>query len=381
MIGWLVLVGVLAVLLAAFALLPLRRGGSGAAIRVKTKKDELSDELNTLYTQIRELETQHQNNDLDTEDYQRFRLRDETRAAKVLQTIEATPDETPTAAPSANLRSGVLLFAATVLVLGGLSALAVPSLERLALRQGEAELYDNQNKLLTLAADLNTLAKAEAVKPEKDRQPLPISLLMKYGDVAWELSRYDDAAKGYGSALRQFTDAAKQNPQLQPTADNIKALSRYGQTLFFSGQADQALTLLRTAAKFNDAEAWLTIGNILFSSKNDPKGAIAAWQTFQKVNKDKAFGARVPDLIAAAKNRLRATDLGATVFATSCASCHGAEAQGLVGPNLKTSSQARSSAFIKNQLQNGSVNQKMPAFKTIQGKELEALIKFVVGLK
>jgi mono/diheme cytochrome c family protein/cytochrome c-type biogenesis protein CcmH/NrfG len=379
MIPWFILLGLIALLLAVFAILPLR--GNSAAIRVKTKKDELEDELNTVYAQIRELERQQEQGELDPQDYERFRLRDETRAAKILQSIESTVETPDTKPTRASLRSGIVLFTLTALILGGLSAFAVPPLEKLALRPAERELYDNQNELLKMAGELNEISKKNEALPEDKRLEFPLELLMKYGDVAWELERFEDAAKGYGSALRQFTDNAAKNPKNKPSEENIHALSRYGQILFFNGDNDQALTLLETAAKLGNAEAWLTIGNIRFSSKNDPQGAIAAWEEFQKINKDKAFGARIPDLIAAAKTRLREADPGAKLFAQSCAGCHGAEAQGLIGPNLKTSSRAKNPTFLKNQLANGSINKEMPAFKTIQGKDLENLIKFVTGLK
>ena len=379
MIPWFILLGVVAILLAVFALLPLR--GNSAQIRVKTKKDELEDELNAVYAQILELERQQEQGEIKPQDYERFRLRDETRAAKILQSIETTTEIPAITLSRANLRGGIVLFTLTALSLGGLSAFAVPALENLALRPVERELYTNQNKLLKMAAELNEISKKNEILPEAQRLEFPLETLLEYGDVAWELERFEDAAKGYGAALRQFTDTAKKNPQAKLSEQNTHALSRYGQILFFNGDNDQALTLLETAAKLGNAEAWLTIGNIRFSSKNDPKGAIAAWEQFLKVNKDKALGARIPDLIAAAKTRLREADPGAKLFAQSCAGCHGAEAQGLVGPSLKTSSNAKNANFLKNQLANGSSNKKMPAFKQIQGKDLENIIKFVTGLK
>jgi cytochrome c-type biogenesis protein CcmI len=380
MVAWYILLGFVVVLLLAVALLPLR--GNSTQIQIKTKRDELEDELNLLYNQIAELEKQHEAGELDAEDYQRFLRRDEARAARLLETIQATPIEAPASTPArANLRTGAITFVVTAVILGALSAFAVPLLETWALRPAERELYANQKELLHLGKELNALSEKENAKPEANRKPLPVSLLMEYGDVAWELERYDDAAKGYGAALRQFTESAQKNPNQKPSPENAKALSRYGQILFFGGENDQALEVLRTAAKLNDAEAWLTIGNILFGVKNDPKGAIAAWETFQKINTDKSLGARIPDLIAAARTRLRDTSPGAKIFAQSCASCHGAEAQGLVGPNLKTSSNARSTEFVKRQLQTGSRNQQMPAFKSITGKQLEDLVQYVTGLK
>jgi mono/diheme cytochrome c family protein len=375
MIAWFILLGLIALAAIVFALLPLRNGGA-QDIRIRSEREELEDELNAIYAQVRDLEKTHADGEIDAADYERFRSRDEARAAKMLERIDALPKNearAPTPARRINLGRGATLFGLTAIILGSLSAFAVPNLERWALRPGERELYDNQRELLDLGKRLNN--------SQSSTQEPPLRDLLRYGDVAWELDRYEDAAKGYGAALRQLTDQNKSQPQAKLEPAHVHALSRYGQILFFSGENDQALELLRTAAKFDNAEAYLTIGNILFSSKNDPQGAIEAWQSFQKVNTDKELGARIPDLIAAARTRLRASDPGAQVFAKNCAGCHGAEAQGLVGPNLKTSSNARSADFVRRQLANGSPNKQMPAFKSIQGKDLENLIKYVNGLK
>ncbi len=376
MIPWLIALAVLAVLLTFFVLLPLR--GRTAEIRVRTPQDELQNELDLLYTQIRQLEQQHTNSEVTTADYERFRLRDEIRAAKLLERIEKTPKIVALQKPPATLGSGFIWFVGIFVVLGGLSALAVPSLESLALRPAERELFANQKSLIALGAELNTFAQANKDKPQV---LFPVDLLMRYADVAWKLEDYTDAEKGYSSVIRQFTDAAQKDKTLKPDAKVVHALSRYGQILFFNGKNDEALQLLQTAAQFKNAEAYLTIGNILFSVKNNPQGAIKAWETFQKLNTDKEFGARVPDLIAAAKTRIRAANPAAELFAQNCAACHGAQAQGLVGPNLKTSSKAKDAEFVKLQLANGSRNQQMPAFKKIQGKALEQLIVYVTNLK
>ena len=89
---------------------------------------------------------------------------------------------------------------------------------------------------------------------------------------------------------------------------------------------------------------------------------------------------RVADLMAAAETRLLDSDPGAKLFAQNCAGCHGAQAQGLVGPNLKTSQNARDAAFVKRQLENGSKDGRMPAFKQLKPSELAQLVKYVNAL-
>lgn len=354
---------VLALLGAGFALLPLRRASS-AALHVKSERDELQDELNAALYQLSDLERMRAAGDLDETEFERLRQLDEARAARLLGQIETLPASSssqPIALKPA-WRGAVLSLAVVAVVLGGISALAVPSLQRLALRAGEAELYDQSNQLLALEAQLSSEAAGV------NRQP-QLATLLKYGSSAWELQQWERAAQAYSAILR-----------LDPS--NVVAVSRYGQLLFFSGENDQALTLLRAAAKFNDAEALLTIGNILFSAKNDPQGALVVWEQYQRVTKGKGE-VRVIELIAAAKKRVSSDDVGATAFATNCAGCHAASGAGIVGtaPSLKSSRRARDAGFIIKQLANGSANKQMPAFPSIKSAELEALVKHVQNLK
>jgi mono/diheme cytochrome c family protein len=363
MIALVVALIALALLGAGFALLPLRRASS-AALPAKSERDELRDELNAALMQIGDLERMRAAGDLDASDFERLKQLDEARAARLLGQIESLPEPVSSQPVPARpaWRGAALSLAVVAVVLGGISALAVPSLQRLALREGEAELYDQSNQLLALEGQLSREAAGVDGQPK-------LATLLEYGAASWELQQWERAAQAYGAILR-----------LDPS--NIKAVSRYGQLVFFSGDNDQALTLLRAAAKFNDAEALLTIGNILFSAKNDPKGALAIWEQYQRVTKGKGE-ARVIELIAAAKKRVSSDDIGATTFATNCAGCHAANGAGIAGtaPSLKSSSSARDATFIKNQLANGSSNKQMPAFPGIKGAQLEALVKHVQSLK
>ena len=353
----------LALLGAGFALLPLMRGQS-ATLHVKSERDESQDELNAALMQISDLERMRDAGELDEAEFVRLKSLDEARAARLLGRLEslAEPVSSQPSPARPAWRSATLSLAAVAVVLGGISALAVPSLQRLALREGEAEMYDQSNKLLALEAQLAREAAGVNDQPK-------LATLLAYGAASWELQQWERAAQAYGAILR-----------LDPS--NIKAVSRYGQLVFFSGDNDQALTLLRAAAKFDDAEALLTIGNILFSAKNDPQGALAIWERYQRVTKGKGE-ARVIELIAAAKKRIGSDDIGATTFATNCAGCHAASGAGIVGttPSLIASSRARDAGFIKNQLANGSTNKEMPAFPGIKGAQLEALVRHVQNLK
>jgi mono/diheme cytochrome c family protein len=360
---WYVLLGLIAVIGAGFALFPLRRNTDSGSIHFKSEREELQDELNAALQQVTDLERAHEAGELDAEEFERLKRLDETRAARLLGRIEALPQQASavSSARPTSLSRALVALLITGVVLGGLSAFAVPSLQRLALREGEAKLYDDSNKLLGLERQLSLEANTKG-------QP-SVATLEAFGDLAWELQDWERAAQAYSALLR-----------LAP--DNIDAVSRYGQLLFFAGQNDQALTLLRAAAKFDNAEALLTIGNILFSAKNDPKGALEVWEQYQRVTKGKGE-ARVVELIAAARKRLGTTDPGAQVFAQTCAGCHGATGQGISGtaPSLLISQNARDAAFVRRQVQRGSQNGQMPAFPNITGKQLEDVVKYVNSLK
>jgi cytochrome c-type biogenesis protein CcmH len=326
---------------------------------------ELEDERDALFKQIKELERDHSLGLIDDTDYPRLRLRDETRAALILEKLEDLPPAPVRTARRASVP--VVLGSLVALTLVGVLAnyLVVPSLQRLALPAQEAKDYEIAAKLKSLEGVLNEQSKAGNAS---------VPTLLEYGQLAWEIQDYNRAANAYGEVLRQ-----------EPK--NVTALARYGQILFFASQQDpklldQSLALLRAATKLTppSSEAWLTIGNILFSSKNDPQGALEAWGQYQKIA-GPSGSARVTQLIAAAKQRLSAADPGLKLFATNCAGCHGSEAQGQIGPNLRTSVNAQNAAFIASQIKNGSKNKKMPAFPQLSSQDVALIVKYVTALK
>lgn len=353
---------VLTVALTVYALRPgLRRAQTQS--RAEVQRLELEEERDTIYKHIRELEIEHDQGAIDAADYGRLRLRDETRAALLLEKIADLPPASPHLEPSAP--SPVWPMALVVLGLAGVGALAanafaVTPLQMLALRPGEVETYRLGQALNALEARVTAEARANPDGPTTQT-------LLDYGEAAWKLQDYARAATAYGAILRR-------DPR------NATAVRRYGIVLFFSGQNAQALELLRASIRLEPSpEAYMTIGNLLFSQK-DPQGAIDAWEQYLGLVKPEEAG-RVPELIAAARKQLGSTDPGEQLFAQNCASCHGANAQGLVGPNLRTSVKARDRAFVTNQVTHGSQNAKMPAFTKFSPKELQDLISYVNRLK
>jgi cytochrome c-type biogenesis protein CcmH len=364
MIFWVIGLVVLAALLALWALWPSLKP-SMVLSEAQTERLELEEERDSIYKGIRELERDQAAGLFDAQDYQRLRLRDETRAALILEKLEDLPPIPKQVEGS----SGSRIWPVALGSLAGLVAVGVLSsvflvwpLQRIGLREEERKMYDASRQIPALEAALNREAAASATGASQKS-------LLEFGQVAWDAKDYERAAKVYGSVLRI--------DKREPTA-----LTRYGSLLFFAGRNDEALDLLNaaTAVDPKQAEAWLTKGNIYFGALNDPKKALEAWKVYKSVAGPDA-SSRVADLMAAAETRLLDSDPGAKLFAQNCAGCHGAQAQGLVGPNLKTSTNARDAAFVKRQLENGSKDGQMPAFKQLKAAELEQLVQYVPALK
>jgi mono/diheme cytochrome c family protein len=357
-----ILIALVLVVLALFwYVLAATIADAGPSRSNQSLKQNLNDELEALYSQLAELEAEFARGEWPERDYQRLKLRDQTRAALVLKQLENLPSITPPAVAKRAvwpLALGLLLF----LAVGGALANVywVPEIELWGLKAEEAKTMRAYRELDRLENQLVAEAKASAGKGPSGAS------LRYFANKAWEAKAYERAAAAY-------IDLIKQDPK------DALSIARFGAILFFSGENDDAEKLLKRSIEIKpSADAYLNLGNLLFAVRKDPKGAIAAWEDYQKLLGDKSAG-RVADLIAAARNQLGASDPGAKLFAQNCASCHGAEAQGIIGPKLLGRFQARDVAFVRNQIQKGSPG-KMPAQPQVQGLELEQLASFVSRL-
>jgi mono/diheme cytochrome c family protein len=368
---WLIGLGLLAAVFVWLALRPSLQTGQNLSL-AQTARLELEEERDSLYAGIRELERDHASGLIDALDYKRLRLRDETRAALILERLEDLPpipihraeNKIGSAKDTRPVWPVALGSLAALVVVGVLSsAFLVWPLQRIGLREDERKLYDASRQIPALEAQLNREALANPQTGASQKS------LLEFGQVTWDAKDYERAGKVYASILRV--------DKRQPTA-----LTRYGSLLFFAGRNEEALELLSAATTIDpkQAEAWLTMGNIYFGALNNPKKALESWQRYKSVAGSEA-SARVADLMAAAETRLLDSDPGAKLFAQNCAGCHGAQAQGLVGPNLKTSAEAKDAAFVKQQLENGSKDGRMPAFPRFTAAELGHLIQHVTVLK
>lgn len=109
-------------------------------------------------------------------------------------------------------------------------------------------------------------------------------------------------------ATHQFKEAAGYYQKaLDSDPTNVAARTDLASCLFYEGDADGALQQLQKSLSYDpeDANSLFNLGIIRLQAKNDPNGAVAAWQQLLKLNPTLAEDkkAAVEKLIAQAQKR------------------------------------------------------------------------------
>ena len=111
------------------------------------------------------------------------------------------------------------------------------------------------------------------------------------------------------ASTHQFKDAATYyNKSLQVDPKNVTTRTELASSLYYSGDADGAISELQQALKYspNDVNALFNLGMIKYRGKDDAAGAIAAWQQLLKAHPDLDRKAAVEQLIAEAREKASA---------------------------------------------------------------------------
>ncbi|TFU26849.1 c-type cytochrome [Thermus tengchongensis] len=198
---------------------------------------------------------------------------------------------------------------------------------------------------------------------DKAKRTGEVADLLAWGRRAYELQALDQAAEAYLEVL-------KKDPR------NVEAVRRVGILLFMGGRLEEAEMFLQIAqhADPTAAEGWLFLGNIYFQ-KGQAQEAIAAWEKYLEVGGEARE--RVEGLIAMARTQAQGGTDGKTVYQARCAACHGAEAQGGVGPRLKGNPILKAPEAVREIVLKG--RGQMPAVPLAEG-ELKALLDYLSGL-
>ena len=115
--------------------------------------------------------------------------------------------------------------------------------------------------------------KAEPLLAKLKTDPNNSELLNQIGALYKSTHQFKEAA-GY------FHKAVDANPK------NVAARTDLASCLFYEGNADGALQQLQQSLSYDpkDANSLFNLGMIRLQAKNDPKGAVTAWQQLLKLN-------------------------------------------------------------------------------------------------
>lgn len=122
--------------------------------------------------------------------------------------------------------------------------------------------------------------------------PKDVTALIELGNVYFDASQWPDAITYYSRAL-------------EVTPNNPDVRTDRGIAYFYSGDADLALKEFDRALKDDPkhAQTLFNEGVVKLNGKNDPKGAIAAWETLLKVDPEYKDRARVESMMAEARSK------------------------------------------------------------------------------
>ena len=309
-----------------------------------TRRTELQEERDALLGSLKELEQSGADTALLT--------REKVRLTGVLQGLDHLPPAQSAARrerPALPLAAGALLGA---VLLTGVGVYTVfPGWRYSALPPAEAAQLKNASSLPRLEA-----------RAEQSGQTSDYAAL---GDAAWDAQNYKLAAKAYTQVLLK-------------DRGNAKAMRRTGFFLLQNKEmAQNGLLFIRESVKAapKDPESQLLYGYALGVFGQYDEG-LRVLQTYQALAPNSH---EADDLIVEYQSRTGASIDGQLVFARNCAACHGPQGEGGAGPRLQASATVQNEQALRAIVLGGS--KAMPAFPQLQGKQLDALVKYMQGWK
>jgi cytochrome c-type biogenesis protein CcmH/NrfG len=131
---------------------------------------------------------------------------------------------------------------------------------------------------------------ADSLLAQLATKPNDAKLLAKIGDIYSDARQYKDAVEYYSRALRI-------------DARNVDVRTDLATAQFYGGNTDAAIAEFNRALQYEPKHvgALFNLGVVKWQGKNDPAGAVAAWERLLKANPDSLMRQRVQDLIAKAK--------------------------------------------------------------------------------
>ena len=114
--------------------------------------------------------------------------------------------------------------------------------------------------------------------------------IVALGNINFDQKKYDDAINLYKKAL-----------EIKPDVLNVR--TDMGTAYWYTGNGDKALSAMETSLKYRPGhpQTLFNLGWVRWQGKQDPKGAIEAWQQLLKANPDYPQKQQVEQYIAKAK--------------------------------------------------------------------------------
>jgi mono/diheme cytochrome c family protein len=339
-----------------YVLLPLRKAAQ--PFPENPRPEELQAELHLLKVQAKDAEGEERKRLLTQIVKLEGSISDELKARSVRELGPITGEPLPPeyrqgrgpVGPSLRRLSPLLPILAGVVVLAlgiGLYSFTLPRLP------GETTV--------TARSEARELKRLE----DKAKQTGQTEDWLAFGRKAWELQDFDRAAQAY-------IEAVQKDPR------NVEAVRRVGILLFMGGRPQDAVQFLQIAmhADPKATEGWLFMGNAYYQL-GQREQAIQAWENYL-ANGGEARE-RVQGLIATAKAQQGASSSasGQQVFLQKCATCHGPQAQGGIGPKLAGNPITKVPEAVSEIVKNG--RGKMPAV-LLSDEEFKAVLEYLQGL-
>ena len=124
--------------------------------------------------------------------------------------------------------------------------------------------------------------------------PDDFDTLVKVANLYYDGQQFPEAVKYYERAVK-----------LQPK--NADVLTDYGTSIWYTGNADKAIEEFQTALKYQPGRAstLFNLGIVRWQGKNDPKGAVQAWEELLRKNPDYPDRAKLQEFIDRAKQHAK----------------------------------------------------------------------------
>lgn len=144
------------------------------------------------------------------------------------------------------------------------------------------------------AAQQSLDAQTKPLLQRLQTNPKDVAVLTELGDIYFDASQWPTAIDYYTRALNE-------------TPANPDVRTDMGISYFYSGDPDRALKEFDRALKDDPrhVQTLFNMGVVKMNGKNDPKGAIAAWESLLKMDPTYRDRAKVESLLAEARSKLK----------------------------------------------------------------------------